>query len=140
MPDIPIPDKCDGCATQCNLRNRLAALFLAKFTAEHIGGELMGEDFDNAISVLVPEEHLEEVKEGLRQSAGESLEQLDEQIGATKTRMSNLSETCSGRFKMRAARHGVMYSAIVCTSPLLYHGYNGEQLHLPSHITAEIVD
>jgi len=103
--------------------------------AEIAGSSLVGdsgERFDDMVEARVPEEDVEEVKQGVRRSVSESLEELDEGIEAIKDDITANAVACSGVLKMRASKAGVTYTVNVCTSSRAYG--KDAPTSLPTHI------
>jgi hypothetical protein len=75
-----VPPQCEGCGVQCELGAELARLLNVKRMAERTGESLVGdsgERFDAMVEAEVPEEHADDVKQGIRMSVGESIEEID---------------------------------------------------------------
>jgi hypothetical protein len=139
MEDIGIPDKCEGCAVQCDLVRRLAVLKHNKFLGEAMGRAMVGEEsgFDRLIEDEVEPEDAEDMKMSARQQLSHSLDDLDSEIEETQGEIDANAATCSGILQISGVKEGIKYTVNVCTSRLQNEIDSGQPNHLPVHILAE---
>jgi hypothetical protein len=133
--DTEVPEKCRNCGVQCELTSELGQMMIAKYAAEHFGGHLVGEEgeqFDRFIESVVPEDHVEEARVGIRKSLGETMEKIDNEIETKREKIAANSRACTGPLNMRARKDGVTYVASLCTSARV--NIRGTKQHLWTHI------
>lgn len=134
------PDKCEGCAVQCDMRGELGALLVQKTVYNHMAAEmLIGEgvaQVDELIDAVFPADQADQAKISIRQMTASELDSLDENIQKVQDKIDANARSCSGPLKMRATKGGVTYVTSICTSANVY--VRGVRRHLPAHITAEL--
>lgn len=123
---------------QCGIATEIGQLMLAKKTAEHFGGHLVGEDgqeFDRFIENSLPEEMVEKTKVKIRKTVAEDINDIEEKIESYKDQIAANSRSCSGPLNMRAVKNGVSYTATICTSARVH--VKGKHQYLPTRITVD---
>lgn len=134
--DRLIPEKCEGCAVQCELKTEMLKLLVTKEVVLEIGEGLMGEfgeHIDNFIDENMPEEDAGDIKHFIRQGSVDTLDEIYESTSKLEDQISANSRSCVGPLKMRATKNGVTYTASICTSQTQYVR-GGKQNHIPTHI------
>lgn len=134
------PDKCEGCAVQCDNRGQLGALLVQKAVYNHMATEMFidegGAQVDELIDAIFPTDQADQAKPSIRQMTASELDGLDENIQKVQDKIDANARSCSGPLKMRATKDGVAYLTSICTSANVY--VRGVRKHLPVHITAEL--
>lgn len=136
LSDLNLPEKCNGCAVQCDNVAQLAGLMIHKEMGNKIGESVMDEDFETFLGESLPSDVADEALVHLRQSIGEGLDDIDDRIEEIKDIISADSLACDGVLKMRAAKGDVLYTVSVCTSQRRYTRDSSIPEHLPVHINA----
>lgn len=136
---VDLPDRCKGCAVQCENFAELAGLMVHKEMGNMIGESLVGDEgkeFDEMLDSRLPEDIAEEAKVHLRQSVGDGLEDIDQRVTDIKDKISADALACDGVLKMRASKGDVTYTVNVCTSQREYTRDSSTPEHMPVHINA----
>lgn len=136
---IDLPDKCMGCAVQCENVAELGKLMANKDMGNMIGESLVGEEgreFDEMLETKLPEKIAAEAKTNLRQLVGDGLEDIDRRITDVKDKITADALACDGVLKMRATKGDVIYTVSVCTSQREYTRDSSAPEHLSVHVNA----
>lgn len=136
---IDLPDKCMGCAVQCENVAELAKLMARQEMGNRVGESLVGDEgkeFDEMLEANLPKEVAAEAKTNVRQVVGDGLEDVDRRITDVKDKITADALACDGVLKMRATKGDVIYTVSVCTSQREYTRDSSAPEHLSVHVNA----
>ncbi len=146
--ELGIPDKCRGCAVQCDISADHYLLSECMRKLEDDGVKLMEMDVEELdITVISDNEELsdqpvtKEVREKVaakkRQEIADELNEAGEEKDRFVHESKLHSEACDGALEIIAERAGKRYIAVLCTSTWVDTDEAGmfrEERHIPMHV------
>lgn len=110
---------CSGCPQQAEAQHELLMLSLSKRIMLATGSTMVGESgeqFDEFLTLQLPADEVDEAKQNIRKFVGNNLEDIDRRMDEVRSTSQELTASCDGRLRMRAAKAGVVYTVSICTA------------------------
>lgn len=133
---LNIPEKCNGCAIQSDLINKIAELLVEKQSLIKIGESLVGEPGEQHKELLYRlynESDAEEILLGTRKIMGNKLEKNDTELDNLIKKSHEYSDECDGASRIKLTKADVVYTLGICSANSVYKDEDGSPVRL--HLT-----
>lgn len=124
--DLGIPKKCRGCPRITSIIEHIGRTKRAAMDDMELAMGGGGDAVDDLVEIMtdvigIPVNRAIEIREealrSIGQAAAAGAELCDDMIGEFRSLIEGLTDDCSGRLTLRAARDGMEYTVGVCASP-----------------------